>query len=69
MMMNKTYPAEVVESGVVSTIQKFCYITNRLGIYATQVFRVVSGLTPSFLQAAFQQVRGKRRIEHQDGSD
>jgi hypothetical protein len=39
-------PAEVIDSGVVSTVKKFAYIATLLGIFATQVYRTVSGLTP-----------------------
>jgi hypothetical protein len=44
--MATPYSTYVISRSVVPTIMKFAYIATRLGIFATQVYRTVAGLTP-----------------------
>jgi prophage DNA circulation protein len=44
--MATPYSTYVISRSVIPTIMKFAYIATRLGIFATQVYRTVAGLTP-----------------------
>jgi prophage DNA circulation protein len=44
--MPTPYSTDVIAASVVPTIMKFAYIATRLGLFATQVYRTVAGLTP-----------------------
>lgn len=44
--MTVFYSADVVIAACLPTVQKFCFIVNRMGVNATAIYNTVAGLTP-----------------------